>query len=472
MGDLFGKLDRELAKKCLYVAITALVTFGLGMLLWYSSDFFVHLWKLVCTVLGPLVYGAALCYLMSPLVRRVNEWLKRSPRLARNERARNDIAVMLSVALVIAALVLLLALVLLMVTQSISKVNFATLQELLGSAQGDFMDMVVTLQQRLNEWGIKLNGTSSLGTAVSGVADFTSTAVMSVICSVYFLLDGRRVVDYFARLLRAGFGFAVDESMVRLSQDADLVFSGYFRGQFMDALLVGCLSMVLLTIVGVPYGPVVGALTGLGNMIPYLGAPLGFCLTAVLCLAEGAWGRMLAGFAVLGIVMFVDGNILNPRLLSHTVKIHPLLVLCALIAGGAVGGLAGMLVAVPVAAFCKIQIDRWLEQREAEQARALQEAQTAEGAGPAQAANDAPQTAADASPTQVEGAVAAQAPADLPAAEASGDAPAVSEAHDVSAAEPERDAAGLRAAHFSQHDPAAQGARGEEPEGDEGSVAQ
>ena len=46
MGDLFGKLDRELSKKCLYVALTALVTFGLGMLLWYSSDFFVHLWKL------------------------------------------------------------------------------------------------------------------------------------------------------------------------------------------------------------------------------------------------------------------------------------------------------------------------------------------------------------------------------------------------------------------------------------------
>jgi hypothetical protein len=170
--------------------------------------------------------------------------------------------------------------------------------------------------------------------------------------------------------------------------------------------------------------------------------------------------------------MFVDGNILNPRLLSHTVKVHPLLVLCALIAGGAVGGLAGMLVAVPVAAFCKIQIDRWLEQREAEQARALQEARAAEGAGPAQAAEGAPQTAADACPTQVEGAVAAQAPADLPAAEASGDAPAVSEAHDVSAAEPERDAAGLRAAHLAQHDPAEQGTRGEEPEGDEGSVAQ
>ena len=388
MGDLFSKIDRGLFKKCVYGAITVLVTFGLGMLLWYSSGFFVKLWNLVCTVLVPLLCGAALCYLLSPLVRRVNEWLLRHGFFAENDRARNDFAVMLSVALVIVALVLLLALVLLMVTQSISRVNFATLQELLGSAQGDYMDMVHTLQLRLREWGIDLGGSGAITSAVEDVADFASTAVMSVICAVYFLLDGRRVADYFERLLRAGFGIAIDERLVRLSEDADLVFSGYFRGQFMDALLVGCLSMVLLTIVGVPYGPVVGALTGLGNMIPYLGAPLGFCLTAVLCLAEGAWGRMLAGFAVLGIVMFVDGNVINPRLLSHTVQVHPLLVLCALIAGGAAGGLVGMLVAVPVAAFCKIQIDRWLEEREAGQAALAAQGQ-APAAGPSAGAGAA-----------------------------------------------------------------------------------
>ena len=57
---------------------------------------------------------------------------------------------------------------------------------------------------------------------------------------------------------------------------------------------------------------------------------------------------------------FVMGSVL-----AETVEVHPLLVVAALIAGGAIGGLAGMLVAVPTAAFLKVQIDRWVDEREA-----------------------------------------------------------------------------------------------------------
>ena len=60
----------------------------------------------------------------------------------------------------------------------------------------------------------------------------------------------------------------------------------------------------------------------------------------------------------------VDGNIINPRLLSDNVEVHPLLVVAALLAGGAIGGFVGMLVAVPVAALLKLQFDRYLERKE------------------------------------------------------------------------------------------------------------
>ena len=62
--------------------------------------------------------------------------------------------------------------------------------------------------------------------------------------------------------------------------------------------------------------------------------------------------------------MFIDGNVINPRLLSNAVEVHPLVVVVALIAGSAVGGLAGMLIAVPLAAFIKVQLERWLTKRE------------------------------------------------------------------------------------------------------------
>lgn len=58
--------------------------------------------------------------------------------------------------------------------------------------------------------------------------------------------------------------------------------------------------------------------------------------------------------------MFIDANIINPRLLSENVKVHPLMVVAALIGGGAIGGLFGMIIAVPVAAFLKVQLDRYV----------------------------------------------------------------------------------------------------------------
>ena len=86
----------------------------------------------------------------------------------------------------------------------------------------------------------------------------------------------------------------------------------------------------------------------------------------IVCLIEGAWGKLLIGGIVLAVLLVVDGNIINPKLLSSSIEIHPLLVFAAMIAGSAIGGLIGMLVAVPLAALLKIQFDKFIARKEAE----------------------------------------------------------------------------------------------------------
>ena len=71
--------------------------------------------------------------------------------------------------------------------------------------------------------------------------------------------------------------------------------------------------------------------------------------------------HLAAGGAILGLVMAIDGNIINPKLLSDNVEVHPLLVVAALIGGGALGGIAGMIIAVPCAALIKLQFERYLQ---------------------------------------------------------------------------------------------------------------
>jgi predicted PurR-regulated permease PerM len=196
--------------------------------------------------------------------------------------------------------------------------------------------------------------------------------IFAIIFGIYFLIDGPYVLIYLGRVGHVLFKDDIAVNHYRIMNDVDRVFSGYFRGQGIDAAIVGVLSGIALTAIGVPFGPVVGLLAGLGNLIPYVGGPVGFGSIAVVCLPGAEWGKMIAGFVVMAIIMLVDSNVINPKLLSDNVDVHPILVVAALIAGGAVGGIAGMLVAVPLAGFLKIQVDRWVEKREAEEVAAYE----------------------------------------------------------------------------------------------------
>lgn len=367
MNSFFANLDKRYVKICLYASVTVLLTLAACMVLYYASPVFVKFWELVSAVVEPVVCGAALSYVLNPLVKKVSSFLKHRKRYAEDGLKRRSLAVVISIVIVALFIVSILILFVLMITHSLYSLRWNELQALLGAAGNDLSSYITAAQERLEEWGILSSESKfNLLNAFNGAKHVATTAVFAVIFAVYFLIDGPTVSGYLKRVARAVLGkHSIDPS--RFLEDADHVFSGYFRGQGIDALLVGTLSGIALTAVGVPYAPLIGVMTGLGNMIPYVGGPVGFGMVAVMCLAETAWIKMIWGFVVMGVIMFVDGNIINPKLLSDNVEVHPILVLMALIAGGAVGGIAGMLVAVPMAAFLKIQLDRWLEKREAKE---------------------------------------------------------------------------------------------------------
>jgi len=375
---LIDRLDPKYTKICLYASVTVLLTLVAAMVLYFSSGFFVQLWLLICAVLEPMVYGAIISYLLNPAVVKVSHGLKSLGWQRENGRMRRTVGI---VVCIVGLLLLVVGFALLMtfvVTRSLHEVNFATLQELFNNTQTEVTSLIDTLKAKAVELGLigagsgasESSATGDLGSFVlrlfKNAASIASTMLFSVIFSIYFLMDGDHVGKYIRRVSRVIFGQSTCDRVMGMLGDLDRVFSGYIRGQFTDALVVGVTTSIVLTLVGVPYGPLVGFLTGLGNLIPYVGGPMGFVSIALVCLAGGSIEKMLIGFVCLALIMFIDANVVNPRLLSSNVDVHPLLVIAALIAGSAVGGLAGMLVAVPAAAFLKIQLDRWVEKREAQ----------------------------------------------------------------------------------------------------------
>ena len=371
MNKFFDRIDRRYAKVCLYAGVTVLLTAAACMLLYTASPVFAKLWDLVCTVLEPIVYGAALSYVLNPLVKRISRALRSRKRYANNAMRRRRAAVAISLILVLLVIMALSTIFLLMITHSIQSLRVEQIQSILGTAQTDLFELLKVARQRLAEWGIlsQEEGSNALA-VIKDAKEILGNVVFAIIFGIYFLIDGPYVLIYLGRVGQALFGDDVAVDHLRLVTDADRVFSGYFRGQGIDAAIVGVSSGIILTALGVPFGPLVGLLAGLGTLIPYVGGPMGFGSIALVCLPTAVWDKMIAGFMTMAIIMGVEANVINPKLLSDNVEVHPILVVAALIGGGAVGGIAGMLVAVPFAAFLKIQLDRWVEKREAEEVAA------------------------------------------------------------------------------------------------------
>ncbi len=161
-----------------------------------------------------------------------------------------------------------------------------------------------------------------------------------------------------------------------LLQRMDLIISGFVRGRLITAGLLAVIYAIGWSLVGVPYAAVIGILTGLVSLIPYasaLGLPIAWMLVATAAIgatepgfyvaSEGdtlspIWWKILLLPAIVNVIAQVlEDYVLNPLIQGKATHLHPLVILLAIIAGGSLLGLYGMILAVPIAACAKVLLD-------------------------------------------------------------------------------------------------------------------
>lgn len=133
--------------------------------------------------------------------------------------------------------------------------------------------------------------------------------------------------------------------------EIDFILASFVRGQALVCLILGTYYAVGLTVVGLDLGLVVGFAAGLFSFIPYLGTISGFLVGTALALAQSQdWMlvAMVAGVFLVGNLL--EGYVLAPKLVGEKIGLHPVWVIFALLAGGALFGFLGILLALPVAA--------------------------------------------------------------------------------------------------------------------------
>lgn len=166
---------------------------------------------------------------------------------------------------------------------------------------------------------------------------------------VFFLLkDGRKIKKQFISALPNRY-FEFSSSLL---YKMDLQLGNYLRGQFLDACIVGILSVFALWLLNVKYFLVIGSFAGMANLIPYLGPIAGATPAILISVLETGNLTMVVYIAIaFALVKLVDDVLVQPLIVAKSVKMHPLLVLLAVIVGGKFFGILGMLLSVPIAGF-------------------------------------------------------------------------------------------------------------------------
>ncbi|MDC3415616.1 AI-2E family transporter [Aquibacillus salsiterrae] len=167
----------------------------------------------------------------------------------------------------------------------------------------------------------------------------------------YFLKDFKKIQSSLWKLTPKKYR----EEGKDLAIDIDKSLGNYIRGQLLVCLFVGLTSYGLLWLIGMKYPLLLGLTMGITNIIPYFGPLLGAIPALIIAFTIS---MKMVVFVILSvfIVQIIEGNLLSPFIVGKSIDIHPIIIIFALIVGGEIGGVVGMIVAVPVLSVIKVFI--------------------------------------------------------------------------------------------------------------------
>lgn len=315
--------------------------------------FFIAFLFVFSSILLPFLAGMALAYFLDPIADRLEKWGL--------SRMMATIVILVSFVVIFAlSLVLIIPIIFTQASDFIAKIPdyVSGLQDFLASPHADLLPDWLQSQLpaiRQNSARLLAQGASFLGTLVqqlwnSGVAllDIISLFVVTPVVAFYLLLDWDRMVAKVDSWIPRG-----QLSTVRqIATDMDSSIAGFVRGQGSLCIILGLYYGILLTVAGLNFGLLIGFFAGIISFIPYVGSMVGLVLAVGVAIVQ-FWPDYFWVFVIAGIFFsgqFLEGNILQPKLVGSSVGLHPVWLMFALLAFGSLFGFVGLLVAVPAAA--------------------------------------------------------------------------------------------------------------------------
>ena len=385
------KPDDRYYTYAVYSAVTIWAIMAGTLILFRLPQFFRWFWQIVSSVyhlLKQLLWGILIAYLLDPIVIFYDKkWKNKKVQLFKvHGRSRNKQSIkkerwhMRTVPTLFTFLtgLMIFGLFILTIVMNVQTVmgsaSFANLSVSFKAYISQFEEMMLSFSHHLfpgvgeklvTRLYALLNGmlNSFANRFIISIADIgagTMNFILALVMAFYLLQDKARALAFLNKLMHSIFRGSVYRHIEVLAKDIDYVFSGYIRGQIIDAVIVAVLTSLILTWIQLDFAIIIGLLAGVFNLIPYFGPLVGFALAGIVGILDA--NPIKAVYAIVGLLVLqqVDAWIIVPKVVGESVKLHPVIVLLAILIGGHLWGLAGMLIAVPAAAFMRLVLLRYM----------------------------------------------------------------------------------------------------------------
>lgn len=361
--------------------IVLLVGIGVVFLLWNFDSVKIYISK-ISDICSPIMYGALIAYILNPLMKIFEEkvFKNRKAEEGLSRTARRIVSVVMTFLSFFILLALFVWMILPQLSNSIKDLgekfpmylqSVEDLAHSIAASGGALATAIESLLTTINEFIDNSYDllkqylpviTSMLQSVALGALDI----VLGIVFSIYFLMAKESIAAQTKKFLRAIFKETTYENILRIVSLTDNTFGKYFTGAILDSLLVGIVCFILMTVLGLPYAPLISVVIGVTNVIPYFGPFIGSIPSAIILFVANPI------YAVYFIVMIlvlqqIDGNIIAPRIHSSSTGLAPVWVIVAVTLMSGILGFIGMFIGVPlfsvIYTLIKEQVEKRLEKK-------------------------------------------------------------------------------------------------------------
>ncbi len=308
----------------------------------------------------PIAFGAGLVFLLEPVVRAFQRM--RFPR---------PVAAILSMIALLAFILAVVALVLPTIREQAAELG-ERLPDLytaginwvrdVGASLGLDVDEILS-QEAIEQWlndpanqetvqNLLLGFGAGAGLVIKGAVEAVAVLGLAPVLAIYILIDLERfkanALDVTPPRHRPEFAF--------VSGEVGTALGSFVRGQLLVSVIVGVASSFGMWLIDLPFWLLIGIIAGFLNLIPFLGPVVGGALAALVALLNGDPTQAIWAVLIFTLVQQVDNHIITPLVQRTRVNLSPLVIVLALVIGGSVAGLLGVLVAVPMTAAIRIVV--------------------------------------------------------------------------------------------------------------------